>query len=651
MRIRVEGECESARVLRGKLEAAGYATQSQHGPDYVVTIGEQFGGPAPVILDGIDCRFEQEVLTHLHRQGVPRVWIQFEGGVQSDRAIKVLICDSAYQLSVEEALLNAILQHTGKRQAWKRALPWYRRILAGLALGLIASSAEAQLFPTTVQFWDGATVVKAVDVANNALRVNVVASVGGGGSGTSSSFGAAFPASGTAAGFTDGTNMQPGRVFDADTGGGTQYIQGVQLRKGAAAGSVEAGTSTDPLRIDPTGTTAQPITAAALPLPTGAATETTLGTRLAEATFTTRINTQGQKAMAASTPVVIASDQSAVATSITAGNFPDNEPFNLAQYGGSATTLGQKASSASVPTVLSSDYYLPTKSATGTLTGTTCSGNPGSGTGCFTMAMDGMTSIGLTLNGGGTGVLTYVVEFSGDGVVYSTTYMWSWLTSIKYLSRTLPNPNVAEQFSLLVGDGAKYIRVRATAFTSGSSSFTITGNNTPFPVWYQSGIGGLAPVAGITIQGVDGGGLAQYPRVTDDLTVSATLNGNVLMSEKGARWSVTSNPAVSTQATASKAAGAAGVKHVADCITYSASAGVAPAATLLSINLRDGATGAGTVLASWRMFVPAAIGQMTVFAMCDLNIPGTAATAMTLEFSALLTSLNESVTLTGYSVQ
>ena len=52
------------------------------------------------------------------------------------------------------------------------------------------------------------------------------------------------------------------------------------------------------------------IDATSLPLPTGAATETTLGTRLADATFTTRINTLGQKAMAASTPVVLASDQS-----------------------------------------------------------------------------------------------------------------------------------------------------------------------------------------------------------------------------------------------------------------------------------------------------------------------------------------------------
>lgn len=74
----------------------------------------------------------------------------------------------------------------------------------------------------------------------------------------------------------------------------------------------------------------QPISAASLPLPTGAATEATLATRaseatlatraseatlatrLADATFTARINTLGQKTSANSTPVVIASDQSAL---------------------------------------------------------------------------------------------------------------------------------------------------------------------------------------------------------------------------------------------------------------------------------------------------------------------------------------------------
>lgn len=65
-------------------------------------------------------------------------------------------------------------------------------------------------------------------------------------------------------------------------------------------------------------------------LPTGAATEATLATRLADATFTSRINTLGQKTMAASTPVVIASDQSAVTVSgtVNVGNFPATQPVS-----------------------------------------------------------------------------------------------------------------------------------------------------------------------------------------------------------------------------------------------------------------------------------------------------------------------------------
>lgn len=57
--------------------------------------------------------------------------------------------------------------------------------------------------------------------------------------GTSSTFGAAFPATGTASGYSDGTNMQGARVFDLDTGGGVQYGVGVNLRRTAAAGSTE----------------------------------------------------------------------------------------------------------------------------------------------------------------------------------------------------------------------------------------------------------------------------------------------------------------------------------------------------------------------------------------------------------------------------
>ena len=120
------------------------------------------------------------------------------------------------------------------------------------------------------------------------------------------------PAFSTQVGGSDGTNLQALRVHDLDSGAGEEFDLGVSIRLPGSGGSVAGGTATDPLRVDPTGTTPQPITAAALPLPAGAATEATLATRVADATITARLNTLGQKAMAASAPVVIASDQSAV---------------------------------------------------------------------------------------------------------------------------------------------------------------------------------------------------------------------------------------------------------------------------------------------------------------------------------------------------
>lgn len=58
---------------------------------------------------------------------------------------------------------------------------------------------------------------------------------------------------------TDGTNPIT-KTFDADTSGSThEWVSGASLRKGASGGSVEAGTSSNPLRTDPTGTTIQPV--------------------------------------------------------------------------------------------------------------------------------------------------------------------------------------------------------------------------------------------------------------------------------------------------------------------------------------------------------------------------------------------------------
>ena len=110
-------------------------------------------------------------------------------------------------------------------------------------------------------------------------------------------------------------------------------------------------------------------------------------------------------------------------------------------------------------------------------------------------------------------------------------------------------------------------------------------------------------------------------------------------------WSVFSNPAVTTQASASKAAAGPNMKHVCTGIFFTLSAVVAQ--PLIQVNLRDGATGAGTILWQKQYILPA--GAVLEVNIPDLAIPGTFNNAMTLEFSAAPAATNlESVELTGY---
>jgi hypothetical protein len=118
---------------------------------------------------------------------------------------------------------------------------------------------------------------------------------------------------------------------------------------------------------------------------------------------------------------------------------------------------------------------------------------------------------------------------------------------------------------------------------------------------------------------------------------------------QGMNWSQIHAPAANSQATTSRAA-ATGVRHVAYCVGYTLTATTAPAATSLNVVLRDGATGAGTII--WQHTVVATAGTgnlVTPHTVCGLNIAGTAGTAMTLEFSAGLTNAVQVVSLTGYT--
>lgn len=102
-------------------------------------------------------------------------------------------------------------------------------VLAAIVAGTIATGTAGT---------PGADVITIQGITGmDAVEVNCVTGCSGGSGGTSSNYGSAFPSAGTAVGYNDGTNMQGAKVFDLDSGGGTDYLIGVGPRIPASGGS------------------------------------------------------------------------------------------------------------------------------------------------------------------------------------------------------------------------------------------------------------------------------------------------------------------------------------------------------------------------------------------------------------------------------
>lgn len=183
--------------------------------------------------------------------------------------------------------------------------------------------------PTRAMNSSGAAKVEATQATGSNLHVVCDSGCSGSG-GTSSNFGSAVPSAGTASGYSDGTNMQAARVFDADSGGGTQYLIGTLLKKPASGGSVDFGTNSDPVRVDPVGTTSQPVTQSS-----GANLHVNID----------NLNANGQNTMANSAPVAFASDQSKLPVKAASGDFASGSIAD-----GAEVTLGAKADAKSTAT-------------------------------------------------------------------------------------------------------------------------------------------------------------------------------------------------------------------------------------------------------------------------------------------------------------
>lgn len=181
--------------------------------------------------------------------------------------------------------------------------------------------------------------------------------------------------------------------------------------------------------------------------------------------------------------------------------------------------------------------------------------------------------------------------------------------------------------------GAVYLFNAANQFTVQTTAGTLTDADT------ATSYPGIAPM-------FYNGATRDRARNSSAANLSATTKPfNLLVANPG-EWAQGHAPAVNVQATTTKAAGGAGVRHVCRSIAFSmfAAAALGP----IQVNLRDGASGAGTIL--WTMTVQAGVGGFIAQAFSGLNIFGSANTAMTLEFSAAGGAADsESVSFSGYS--
>lgn len=144
-----------------------------------------------------------------------------------------------------------------------------------------------------------------------------------------------------------------------------------------------------------------------------------------------------------------------------------------------------------------------------------------------------------------------------------------------------------------------------------------------------------------------GGGGAQ--RNTASYLSGTTQSQNISVAEPG-EWTLVDSEAAGVQSTVTKAAGGAGVRHVlrsltGTLITTGANSGLA------TVVVRDGASGLGTILYRFSLALSGTANTEDHFGLSDLNLIGSANTAMTIEFTAGTANLIETISASGYDTQ
>jgi hypothetical protein len=186
---------------------------------------------------------------------------------------------------------------------------------------------------------------------------------------------------------------------------------------------------------------------------------------------------------------------------------------------------------------------------------------------------------------------------------------------------------------------ANELFIERAADADGMGGFNIVAEN---PALYN---GGTLSQGGFTQPSFDRARSASAANQTAAVSgVGVELVANV------AGWSIQNTGAGGAQATASQAPGGATVRHVMTGFMVTVVCTAAPAQTAMVLNIRDGASGAGTVKWSFDVTLPATAGSMFQFGLTGLTLVGSNATAMTIEFAAGLANCIQSVNAQGYDI-
>lgn len=238
----------------------------------------------------------------------------------------------------------------------------------------------------------------------------------------------------------------------------------------------------------------------------------------------------------------------------------------------------------------------------------------------------------------------------------STEFIKNWMWGIN-AADVRANRSLGPLGGDLDADSILNLRILARAIDSGGLPHLLRALNDASDANAPINADALLAVVA-RLQGFDGTDYSRLRTVSAAVQALVADKTGVLVQAKAADWGIEQRPAALAQATVTRAAGGPGARHVCTGITASVFIPVGDAGVFTApyqVVLRDGATGAGTVL--WSSLAGQLSGASSRWTdhiqLSGLSIVGSANTAMTLEFTTAAaggsTTTQMQVALQGYT--